>query len=110
MRISIVLLGLALAGCSANAHNSDPRLQSKINDSYDARDACLAKNAASYSSSDSDASSVARTISVTCQAETDALIALNNPYNDPRIAAAIRSDTEFRARGFVLKARGQATG
>ena len=105
MRPMIVVLMLPLAACSANAHYSDPRLMSKINALYDARDACLERNAASYSARDSSASSAAQAISANCRSETDALISLSNPHNDPRIAAAIRSDTEFRARGFVLKVR-----
>ena len=107
MRTMIVVLTLPLAACSAEAHYSDPRGMSKINSLYEARDACLARNAASAVSGDASASSAARAISASCQAETDRLIQLSNPHSDPEITAAIRKDTEFRATGYVLKARGQ---
>ncbi len=60
-----------------------------------------------YASDMSDASSIGRTISANCQAETNALIASSNPHNDPVVTAAIRQDSDFRATGYVLKARGQ---
>ena len=37
----------------------------------------------------------------------NALIATSNRHNDPVVTAAIRQDTDFRATGYVLKARGQ---
>jgi hypothetical protein len=107
MRTMIVVLTLPLAACSANAHYSDPRAMAKLNAVFEARDACLAKNAASAVTGDASASSVARAISASCQVETDRLISISNPYNDPEITAAIQKDTQFRATGYVLKARGQ---
>lgn len=107
MRKLVVVLPLLLVGCSANSHYSDPRRVSTINKTYEARDACLAKNAVPYVGGDTDASNIARAVSLSCQAETDKLISISNPTNDPAIAAAIRRDTEYRATGYVLKARGQ---
>ncbi|TAJ40466.1 MAG: hypothetical protein EPO67_00180 [Reyranella sp.] len=107
MRILVVVLTLSLGACSANSHYSDPRLVSTINKTYQARDACLAKNAVPYVSGDTDPSSIARAVSLSCQAETDKLISLSNPKRDPAITAAIRRDTEQRATGYVLKARGE---
>jgi hypothetical protein len=109
MRALIAIMLLSLAGCGAYPNYSDPRLATKINDQYALRDACLAKNAASSLSSSSSASEIARTITLTCQPETDMLIALSNPNNDPRISAAIERDTQFRATGFVLRARNAGT-
>lgn len=107
MRKLVVVLPLLFSGCSANSHYSDPRLVSTINKTYEARDACLAKNAVPYVGGDTDASNIARAVSLSCQVETDKLISISNPTKDPAIAAAIRRDTEYRATGYVLKARGQ---
>lgn len=109
MRAVVVLLALPIAACGASAHYSDGRLMSRINKQYEVRDACLATNAAPYISSDSNATSIGQTVSLSCQAETDKLISLSNPTNDPNITAAIQRDSAFRATGIVLKARGQGT-
>ena len=34
---------------------------------------------------------------------------VSNRDGDPKIASAIRKDSEFRAMGFVVRARGQAS-
>ena len=107
MRVLAIVLMLSLGACSANSHYSDPRLVSSINKTYQARDACLARNAVPYVNGDTDASNIARAVSLSCQAETDKLISLSNPTRDPAIAAAIRRDTEYRATGYVLRARGE---
>ena len=101
----IVLMSLSLAGCSAWAHYSDPRRASRIDDRCAERDACLVQNAAAQGSSGGSAVDLARTISLNCQAETDALIAVSDPAYDPRVAAAIERDTQRRAEGFIMKAR-----
>lgn len=101
----IVLMSLSLAGCSAWANYSDPRRVSHIDDRYAERDACLIKNAAAQANSGGSTVDLARTISLTCQAETDALIAISNPAYDPRVSAAIERDTQRRAQAFILKAR-----
>ena len=103
MRNLIFVALLSLAGCSANSQYSEPWTVRSVKQTYEARDACLLKQAASAAVDDSDASSIGRSISSNCQAETNAL----NPRNDPAIAAAIRQDSDFRATGYVLKARGQ---
>jgi len=41
-----------------------------------------------------------------CQSQTDHLIAVSNPRRDPKIAAAIRQDSEFRALGYVSRTNG----
>jgi hypothetical protein len=40
--------------------------------------------------------------------ETDKLIEVYNRDGDPAVANRIRRDSEFRAMGYVLKARGQS--
>jgi len=107
MRNLIFVALLSLAGCSANSQYSEPWTVRSVKQTYEARDACLLKQAASAAVDGSDASSIGRSISSNCQAETNALIASSNPRNDPAIAAAIRQDSDFRATGYVLKARGQ---
>lgn len=109
MRIALVLAVLLLGGCSGAYHTpSDGRLQTRINDSYKARDACLAKNAAADGTMSLDAASVAQAAALACSPETDRLIEVTNRDGDPVVANRIRQDSEFRAMGYVLKARGQS--
>ncbi len=107
MRILIVVAVLSLAACSANSQYSEPWTVKAVGKTYEARDACLQREAAPYATDTGDASSIGRTVSANCQAETNALNASSNPHNDPVVTAAIRQDSDFRATGFVLKARGQ---
>ncbi len=111
MRIALVVLVVALGGCAGAYHtSSDGRLQSRIDDAYKARDACLAKSAGSDGTLSLDAAAVAQAAALACTAETDKLIEISNRDGDPTVAARIRRDSEFRAMGYVLRARGQATG
>jgi len=110
MRIALVLLVLSLGGCAGAYHTySDGRLATRIDDSYKARDACLVRNVAADGTMSLDAASVANAAALACSAETDKLITVTNPSGDPAVADRIRRDSEFRAMGFVLKARGQAS-
>ena len=79
-----------------------------IEKSYEARDACLAKNAAADGTMSLDAASVAQAAALACTTETDKLIEVSNRDGDPAVASRIRRDSEFRAMGYVLKARGQS--
>ena len=107
MRTLILVALLSLAACSVNSQYSAPWAVKAVDKTYEARDACLQRQAAPYAGDTADASSIGRTISANCQAETDALIASSNPHRDPVVTAAIRQDSDFRATGYVLKARGQ---
>ncbi|MBY0323625.1 MAG: hypothetical protein K2X72_33215 [Reyranella sp.] len=110
MRIAVVLVALLLGGCAGAYHtSSDGRLQTRIDDSYKARDACLAKNANADGTMSLDAGSVAQAAALACTAETDKLIEVSNRDGDPAVANRIRQDSEFRAMGYVLKARGQGS-
>ena len=105
------LLLLMLSGCAGAYHtSSDGRLQSKIDTSYEARDKCLARHAAANDISGSDTQTIAQAAALACTAETDRLIEVSNRDGDPKVADAIRKDSEFRAMGYVLKARGQVGG
>ena len=110
MRIALVLVVLLLGACMGAYHtSSDGRLQARIDDSYKARDACLAKNAAADGTMSLDAGSVAQAAALACSAETDKLIEVSNRDGDPAVADRIRRDSEFRAMGYVLRARGQTS-
>jgi hypothetical protein len=109
MRIALVSVVLLLGGCAGAYHTpSDGRLQTRINDSYKARDDCLAKSAAADGTMNLDAASVAQAAALACTPETDKLIEVINRDGDPVVAGRIRKDSEFRAMGYVLKARGQS--
>lgn len=109
MRPALVLLVLLLGGCGEETYLSpiDGRLSTRIDRSYAARDACLAKNAAADDIGNADPAAIARTVALACTPETDKLIEVSNRDGDPRAANAIRKDSEFRAKGYVLRARGQ---
>ena len=79
-----------------------------IDRSYEARDACLSRNAAADGTMSLDAASVAQAAALACMTETDKLIAASDLSGDTKVASQIRKDSEFRALGFVMKARGQA--
>jgi len=108
MRIAVVLVALPLVACAAAYHTpSDGRLNTKINTVYAERDACLARHAATDSVAD--AAVAASAAAVACTEETEKLVEILNRDGDPRVATAIRQDSEFRAKGYVLRARGQVT-
>ena len=110
MRFVLVPVVLLLSGCTGASHtSSDGRLQTRIDDSYKARDACLAKNAAADGTMSLDPGSVAQAAALACTPETDKLIEVSNRDGDPVVADRIRQDSEFRAMGYVLKARGQSS-
>jgi hypothetical protein len=110
MRIAVVLLALPLGACAgAYATSSDGRQKARIDTAYEARDACLARNAAGETAASSDASAAARAVAQACAAETAKLVEVSNRDGDARVASTIRKDSEFRAMGFVLRARGQVT-
>ena len=105
MRTALVFLVLLLSACGNTT--GDGRRTSKIDKSYAARDACLARNAAADDISKSDPATLAHAVALACSTETEQLVMAANRDGDAKVAAAIRADSEFRARGYVLKARGQ---
>jgi hypothetical protein len=106
MRSALVLLVLLLTACS-NTTTGDGRRTANIDKSYKVRDACLARNAAADDISNSDPATIASAVALACSPETEQLVAAANRDGDAKVAAAIRKDSEFRAMGYVLKARGQ---
>ena len=111
MRTAVVFLVLLLSACAEGTYSSpvDGRLMTRIDKSFAARDACLARNATADDISKSDPATLARAIALACAPETQKLVEVSNRDGDPRAAAAIRKDSEFRAMGYVLRARGQVT-
>jgi hypothetical protein len=105
MRTALVFLVLLLSACGNTT--GDGRRTSKIDKSYAARDACLARNASADDISNSDPATLARAVALACSSETEKLVMAANRDGDAKVAAAIRADSEFRAKGYVLKARGQ---
>ena len=107
---ALAFLSLSLGGCSADtmiqAGYDNPRRMARIDREFEARDACLAKNAVPSDGAYSNAAAIAKSVALACKAETDRLIAVSNPTNDPKVTAAIVKDSDFRAMGYVLKARG----
>lgn len=69
-----------------------------------ARDACLARHAVADNSGD--ATAVARDVALACREDTDKLVAAVNRDGDTKVSDAIRRNSEFRAMGYVLRARG----
>lgn len=111
MRTAVVLPLLLLSACAGAYHtSSDGRLQTKIDTSYEARDKCLARHAAANDISYSDTQTIAQAVALACAAETERLIEVSNRDGDPKVSTAIRKDSEFRAMGYVLRARGQVSG
>jgi hypothetical protein len=105
MRTALVLLALLLGACTST--NGDGRRTSNIDKFYAARDACLARNASADDISNSDPATIARAVALACSPETEKLVEATNRDGDVKVAAAIRANSEFRAMGYVLKARGQ---
>lgn len=103
---------LALAACSpsqsysVNQEYEDPRRVWRTETQYAARDACLKRNVQPFINGPDDAVTVARAVAATCEAETAKLIGISNPSGAADVAEAIRRDSEFRATGFLLRARG----
>lgn len=105
-----VLLVFPLGACAGAYHTpSDGRLMTRINTAYEARDACLARNAQGDNAVSANADVVARAVAQACASETAHLVEVSNRDGDPQVAANIRRDSEFRALGYVLRLRGQVT-
>ena len=109
MRIALVLVVLLLGACEGSfIQVGDPGRKAKIDKTYQARDNCLSRNATADGAGNEDAATLAHAIALACASETEKLVeASMTNGGDTKIAVAIRQDSEFRAMGFVLKARGQ---
>ena len=111
MRGTVAVLALSSVACSRDYvfegnQYSNPIRNARIKELYQARDACLARNAAPSVSGESDVAAIARAVALSCMPETDKLIALTNPFHDPRVTAEILKDNDSKAARYVLLARG----
>jgi hypothetical protein len=111
-RSALSVLVLSLGACHSasvlkGAGYSDPRLSGRIDDAYEARDACLARNAAPSVSGERDVATIAKAVALSCKPETDKVIAVTNPFQDPKVTAAILKDSDGKAMRYVLLARGE---
>jgi hypothetical protein len=105
----MAVLALSLGACSRDYifegnEYSSPMTVNRIKRLYEARDACLARNAVPSDTGNSDVASIAKAVSLSCAPETDRLIVASNPDRDPKVALAIRNDTERRALVYVMRA------
>ena len=110
MRAAVAVLALSLGACSRDYvfegnEYSDPRKVHRIKTLYEARDACLARNAVASDATNSDVTSIAQAVALSCATETNRLIAASNLDRDPKVASAIRNDTGQRATVYVMRAQ-----
>ena len=110
MRGTVAVLALSSVACSRDYvfegnQYSNPIRNARIKELYQARDAWLARNAVPAESANTDVASVAKAVSLACASETDRLIAATNLDRDPKVAEAIRGDTERKAAQLVLRAQ-----
>ena len=103
---ALVLVTLSVGACGASPHYAEFR-SGKIESQAEIRNACLAKAATAFASDNSEASSSAQAVALACKRETDKLVALMDQSWDPKVVQAMEKDAEFRAVGYILKARGQ---
>ena len=107
MRLAVIALLLLLGACEGSFFAVSDRWRSpRISEAYAARDACLSRSAASESVTIS-AATAAHDVAQACASETEKLVAISNRDGDSKVAVNIRENSEFRAMGYVLRARGQ---
>lgn len=105
MHRAFVLLVLLLTACEGSfVRVEDAGRKAEIDKSYEARDTCLKSQALAAVNADPD--TLAHAAALACHAETDKLIAAANTDGNAQVTESIRQDTEFRARKYVLQARG----
>jgi hypothetical protein len=99
----------SLAACDSfeagfiTANGAPHGVTRSIDDAYAARDACLAKNVSAVARQGMSVNSSAHAVALTCSAETEKLIAVSK--GDENGAAAIRADSELRARALVSRSQ-----
>lgn len=109
MRIVLVFLLLLLGACEGGfVRAGDLGRKVKYEKAYEARNTCLARNAAADGTSSTDPNTLAHAVAMACATETEKLVEASNAGGDVAIALNIRQDSQFRALGYVMKARGQA--
>jgi hypothetical protein len=112
-RAIFAALVLSLSACNSasilkGSGYSDPRLAGRIEQAYEARDVCLARNATPSVSGEPDIATIAKAVSLSCMPETNRLIAIVNPHHDPRVTTAMLKDNDDKAMRYVMLARDEA--
>ena len=107
MRRMSVLLLLFVTGCEGSfVRAEDLGRKVEIEKSYEARDNCLKQQASADGTNGIDPATLAHAAALACEKQTDRLIAAANTDGDSKVTLSIRQDTEFRARKYVMQARG----
>ncbi len=108
MRFLSVCLVLFLTGCEGSFFMvGDKGREATIDRLSEARDRCLSRNASADITTESDTATIARAVALACSSETEKLVVAVNRDGDTKVTSAIRQNAEFRAIGYVLRARGQ---
>lgn len=109
MRTVVVILLLFLGACEGGfVRVGDLGRKVRVEKAYEARDTCLSRNATADGTSTADPATLAHAVAMACNNETEKLVEASAGADDAKIAINIRQDSEFRALGYVMKARGQA--
>ena len=110
MRWFMLLFVLVLGACEGSFFRPEHLGKKTYYDkSYAERDACLSSKADAESGGPADNETLAHSIALACTQQTNKLIAAADRGDaDPKVAAQIRKDSEFRALKYVMKSRGQA--
>ena len=98
----VVLSVTACAGYDPNLFGAGNLVGREIDKAYAERNACLVR----YVHADNgngDATAAAKAAAAACQSQTDHLVAVSNPSRDPKVTAAVRQDSEFRALGYAMR-------
>lgn len=107
MRLMFMLLVLFVTACEGSFFRpEDLGRKVEINKSYEARDTCLKQQASADGTTGIDPATLAHAAALACAKETDRLIMAANTDGDSKVTLSIRQDTEFRARKYILQARG----
>jgi len=109
MRNVLLVLVFFLGACERSfIRVEDLGRKVQMEKAYEARDTCLARNAAADGTGSTDPTMLAHAVAMACATATEKLVEACNVDGDAKIAINIRQDSEFRALGYVMKARGQA--
>ena len=110
MRTAPIFLALLLSACGGAYHtSSDGRLATRIDNVVRGARCLPGQECGADVIGDADTGTIARAVALACAPETEKLVEVSNRDGDPKVANAIRKDSEFRAMGYVLRARGQAS-
>ena len=82
----------------------------KIDELRAAQTACLVNNVAEFEDRVSEAAKIGRFVAMSCNVETEKLVFYAVPNSTPRERQAFENDAVLRATGYVMRARGGASG